>query len=517
LATHRAVVIGAGAGGLAAATDLARQGLEVTVVERAGGPGGKMRQVAVNGAAIDVGPTVFTMRWVFERLFQDAGASLSDHLTLQPVEILARHAWSEDQRLDLFTDHERSVDAIATFAGKAEAEGFRAFSTHAKVIYDALEQPFMCAERPNPVTLTARVGRHDFSGLWRISPFKLLWQELGQFFRDPRLIQLFGRYATYCGSSPFLSPATLMLVAHVEASGVWLVEGGMRRLALALAALAEKAGATVRYHSEAAEVLVERGRAAGVRLTSGERLPADLVVVNADPAALPAGLLGAAVRKAAPPVPPAQRSLSAVTWALHAETEGFPLVRHSVFFSRDYPAEFEAILNRGALPGEPTVYICAQDRDDHFQTAPGGPARGPERLLVLVNAPALGDQRDFTAAELQACEERTFRQLERCGLIVHRRPEAAQVTSPNQFNRLFPATGGAIYGPAAHGWQATFRRMGSRTKVPGLYLAGGSVHPGPGVPLSTLSGRLAASRALADLGLIARSSLVVMPGGTSTA
>ena len=508
----RVVVIGAGIGGLAAALDLARRGLDVTVLERAGAPGGKMREAAVGGARIDAGPTVFTMRWVFEALFADAGVQLSDHLTLRPAEVLARHAWSADERLDLFADLDRSADAIGAFAGAAAARGFLAHCEQARGIYATLERPFIRSARPTPLSLVRDAG---FAEMWRIKPFETMWQALGEHFTDPRLRQLFGRYATYCGSSPFLAPATLMLVAHVERDGVWLVEGGMHRVAAALADLAETRGATLRLGAEAVEVVLERGRVAGVRLSSGERVAADAVVVNADPAALPAGLLGPAVAGAAPRTPPAARSLSAVTWALLAETDGFPRVRHTVFFSADYAAEFNDILRRGALPGAPTVYVCAQDRGD----ADGPSPAGAERLLCLVNAPPGGDDGAPTPSEIDLCADRTFAHLARCGLRVRRTPEASVVTAPRDFHRLFPATGGSLYGPAVHGSMASFRRPGARTKVPGLYLAGGGTHPGAGVPMAALSGRLAAASLAEDLARsrasTSRSRPTATLGGTS--
>jgi 1-hydroxycarotenoid 3,4-desaturase len=195
-------------------------------------------------------------------------------------------------------------------------------------------------------------------------------------------------------------------------------------------------------------------------------------------------------------VDPGSRSLSAIIWNLVAETEGFPLLRHTVFFSRDYRAEFDAIFRDGRPPGEPTVYICAQDRDDRGEW----PAGTPERLLCLINAPALGDSKPLPSSEVEQCAERTFSLLTRCGLRVQRSPHLSQVTTPTGFSELFPATGGALYGQASHGWKASFSRPGSRSAIPGLYLAGGSTHPGAGVPMATLSGRLAASCVLADLG-----------------
>jgi 1-hydroxycarotenoid 3,4-desaturase len=489
------IVIGAGVGGLAAALDLAAQGVDVTVLERAAAPGGKLREVEVAGARLDAGPTVFTMRWVFEELFAEAGTALEARLTLQPVDVLARHAWSDHERLDLHADMDRSVDAIGQFAGLAEAARYRDFCRRARGIYQTLERPFIRAPRPGPVGLVRGVGLRGLGDLWRISPFATLWRALGEHFQDPRLRQLFGRYATYCGSSPFRAPATLMLVAHVEQDGVWLVKGGMHGIAAAIANLAAEHGAAFRYSAEVAEVNVDAGRVAGVTLASGERLPARAVVANADVAAVADGHFGAPASRAVPRVPRAARSLSAVTWNLVARTAGFPLLRHTVFFSGDYPSEFDAIFRDARLPAAPTVYVCAQDRDDGDASAPAG----PERLLCLVNAPANGDTGGPDAADLARCEAAAFGLLARCGLAVERGPENSLCTTPREFNRLFPATGGALYGRASHGWRASFARPGSRTRLPGLYLAGGSVHPGPGVPMAALSGRLAAQCVLADL------------------
>jgi 1-hydroxycarotenoid 3,4-desaturase len=479
------IVIGAGAGGLAAAIDLARQGAAVTVLEKADAVGGKIR---VDAAGIDSGPTVMTMRWVFDALFADAGASLDDHLKLEPADLLARHAWSAHERLDLFADANRSAEAIAAFAGPAEAEGFRTFCARAQRVYQTLEGPFMRAQRPTALSLAASTG---ISQMFGISPFSTLWKALGEHFRDPRLLQLFGRYATYSGSSPFHAPATLMLIAHVEQQGVWLIEGGMIRLATALAGLATRSGATVRLGAPVQQILVNRGRAAGVKLATGEQLEADAVISNADAAALSTGVFGPDAQNAVPPVGRDGRSLSAITWTLTGATAGFPLTRHNVFFGRDYGAEFDAIFRRGRVCDEPTVYICAQDRPDY--------APPTERLLVLINAPPNGDRRQLTASEIEQCTTRTFSQLLRCGLTVRRRPEAMTITTPAEFGTMFPATGGALYGQAVHGSRAAFRRPGSRSALPGLYLAGGSVHPGPGVPMAVLSGRLAASSLLQDL------------------
>jgi 1-hydroxycarotenoid 3,4-desaturase len=493
--TPRLVVIGAGIGGLAAAVELAGRGLDVTLVERRSAPGGKMREVVAGGLGIDSGPTVFTMRRVFDELFERAGSSLDGELGLVRAEVLARHTWSTGGRLDLHADLARSRESIGDFAGAAEARRFDAFAAAARGVFATLERPYLRSPRPTPVSLAWRIGPGRLGELWRIRPFTTLWRALGEHFQDPRLRQLFGRYATYCGSSPFHAPATLMLVAHVEQDGVWLVTGGMQRLAEALARLAAKRGARLEYGTAATSIVMQRGRTAGVELADGRRLAAQAVVVNADVAALAHGLLGAGVRGATRPVPAGARSLSAITWSLAARTDGFPLLRHNVFFSDDYAAEFEDLFGRRRPPVAPTVYVCAQDRADR------APEPGPatERLMCLINAPATGDDASRPPSEFDPCEERTFRQLERCGLQIRRDAATTVTTTPREFAELFPGTGGALYGRASHGWRASFSRPGSRSRVPGLYLAGGSTHPGPGVPMAALSGMLAAASVIEDL------------------
>jgi 1-hydroxycarotenoid 3,4-desaturase len=511
MSSDRVVIVGAGVAGLVAAFALAARGLDVTVLERAAAPGGKMRQIGIGGVAIDSGPTVFTMRWVFDELFAAAGQNFADHVQLQPLDILARHAWDHNTRLDLFASEQRSIEAIGDFAGPAEADRYRAFCRDSQRIYDILEQPFLRTAQPS---MSALLGSGGFRGLLRlpqIKPFSSMWSALSNYFHDPRLRQLFGRYATYCGSSPFLAPATLMLVAHVEREGVFSIAGGMHALARALEAGAARLGARFRYGCDVSEILTSGGQACGVVLASGERITADAVILNADVAAVANGLFGAATRRAGVAIPREARSLSAITFSLLAEATGFPLQRHNVFFSRDYAAEFDDIFGRGELPREPTVYVCAQDRERDDLEAPAN-----ERLLVLVNAPANGDRHNYESEEIERCADRTWGVLERCGLRIRREQATCQATTPADFNRLFPATGGALYGRSSHGWTASFQRPGSRTRIPRLYLAGGSAHPGPGVPMAALSGRSAAGSLIADLVSTRRSPTTAMRGGMST-
>ena len=462
----RVVIVGAGVAGLVSAFALAARGLDVTVLERSTSVGGKMRQVAIGPALIDSGPTVFTMRWVFEELFAAAGKNFADHVRLRPLEVLARHAWDEHARLDLFADEERTIDAIGDFAGAAEADGYRTFCRDTKRIYDILEKPFLRASQPSMGGLIGADGLRGLMRLPQIKPFSSMWSALGRYFADPRLQQLFGRYATYCGSSPYLAPATLMLVAHVEREGVWSIDGGMQALATALADGARSFGATIRCGQEVSEVLLSCGRAAGVRLASGERIPADAVIVNADVGAVANGLFGIPARRGAAAIPDRARSLSAMTWSAVAKTDGFPLHRHNVFFSGDYAAEFDDIFTRDTLARR-TDSLCLRAgsrRQRHRQIRAGTASRPRQRAC------------QWRPAFLRCSGGGTMR--------------AADIWRAGAARAADPATDGCDAGDDACGFQPDVSGDGRRalrpqlTRMDGLFPAAGSPDEDPG----TLSG-----------------------------
>jgi len=485
-------------GGLAAAMRLRAAGVPVMLLERAATPGGKMRQVMIGDAVLDAGPTVFTMEWVFEALFTGLGERLRDHVGLEPLPILARHAWPDGSRFDLPADLEAAKAAVKSFAGAREAEGFSRFCCDTAAMYATLKDPVMTAQKPSMLAMGARVGLKGLPGLLATRPFSTLWSALSTYFQDPRLRQLFGRYATYTGGSPWLAPAPLMLIAHVEQSGVWAVQGGMHALAMAMTAAVERAGAEVRFQTEVREILAGRSGITGIVLASGERIETNRVLFNGDSAALPQGLLGKHVSRAAPVVPRRERSLSAQTYLAFAPTKGFPLLRHTVFFSDDYAREFTEIFRRRRLPTQPTVYICAQDRPGSDVQPLATLSNMPERLLMLINAPADGDEGWPALAEVESARERMLEGLQHCGLEVSLTSDNYVSAGPQEFAALFAGTGGALYGRAPHGWAASFVRPGSRTPVRGLYLVGGSVHPSAGVPMAALSGQLGAEALLAD-------------------
>lgn len=487
-----ALVVGAGIGGLVSAILLAARGVSVTVIEKEQAVGGKIRQLNIDGAMVDSGPTVFTMRAVIDDIFQAAGARTEDYVQLHRADKIARHAWTPDQQLDLFADHNRSRDAIGTFAGAKAAAGFESFSKEAKRIFDILDRSFLRGSKTYPPGLMWRIGLLRVGALIAIRPYESLWKVLKEHFNDPRLLQLFGRYTTYCGSSPFQTPATLMLIAHVESQGVWAITGGMNALAAGLERLAREKGVMFRCGESVAAIDVQEKTVTGVRLSNGEYLSTRHLIFNGDPSALGAGLLGRGASTAARAVPPKARSLSALVWLAHTKTTGFALDHHNVFFSNDYQSEFRDLAN-GHPPANPTAYVCALDRG-----AGASPRGMRERLQIIVNAPANGDTRHYASEEKERCTTDMLTRLRACGLELEE-PLPHQLVTPTDFATLFPATGGALYGRASHGWAASFLRPGSRTSIRGLYCAGGATHPGAGVPMAALSGVQASEALLSDL------------------
>jgi len=499
------VVIGAGMGGLISALLMAHRGVEVVVVESHDVPGGKLHTQAVGDAVIDSGPTVMTMRWVFDEIMRSVGTSLDKQLTLQPLSVLARHFWPDGSQLDLHADPHQSEAEVERFAGALEAARFRRFCTRARALHDALEGPFMRGAAPQMARFMAQLGPSGLALLGQLGPMRTLWQQLQREFVDPRMRQLFGRYATYCGSSPWQAPATLMLIAQAEMDGVWHIEGGMQTLAETLACLAQDRGVRFMYGQTCTRIDVQSDQVQGVHLQSGRYLPASAVVFNGEPHALRLGVLGDAVQSAVPANAPA-RSLSAVTWAIHAPWQTRALERHNVFFQHDYASEFEDIFEAQRLPRSPTVYVCAQDR-------PSEQASTYERLFCLVNAPAHSDHAS-RGEEIDQCEQTSFDFLRQMGLQWI--PSPTVRTTPADFHRRFPHSEGALYGQATHGWMSIFSRPGAKTAIKGLYLAGGGVHPGPGLPMAALSGQRAAEAVVANLASTSLSRPRAISGGTST-
>jgi 1-hydroxycarotenoid 3,4-desaturase len=476
-----AIVIGAGVGGLAASINMARAGVKVRLFERGDSVGGKLREVEVGGVKMLAGPSVLTMRWVFDELFD---GRLGDYVTLLPVDPLCRHFFVDGSRLDLFTDEARSREAIERFSGRRDADGYSRYRKHAAKIYDVVRGPFMENAVPS---LLEFVSPRALWQMTQIDGLRTLWRALEEFFVDPRLRQLFGRYATYNGSSPFHAPATLAVIAHVEnAYGIFAVEGGIVRLAEALRRRAEELGVEIVTGAEVNRIELDGAqRARGIRV--GDRVErADCIIANCDVADLYGRLLESAApaQKSLRKYEDEELSLSAYVLLAVGARAPLPLLHHNVFFSGDYRREFEELVGARRPPEDPTVYVCAEAEERHF---------------LLTNAPPLdgkGSAIDWST-ETSRCRARIERVLSRHGWTLA--PRATYEIAPPDFAARFPSSKGALYGLASNSRMAAFKRPANTLPgIGGLYCCGGSVHPGAGLPMVALSARIATRLALKE-------------------
>ncbi|MQA32234.1 phytoene desaturase family protein [Modestobacter roseus] len=494
----RVVVIGAGLGGLAAAARLAATGHAVTVLEQAPVVGGKLGWFSRDGHGFDTGPSLVTLPQVLRDLFAATGAPLDDVLDLQRLDPAVAYRFADGTTVDVPGSRELIPAALDDALGNGAGAQWAALLDRAEAMWRATEQPFLRSPLAGAGTLL-RLARRA-ADLRTIAPGRTLRGLGSTYLGDPRLRMLLDRYATYSGSDPRRAPAALLTVPYAEqAFGSWYVRGGLRRLVEAVAQRAVERGATIRTDAAVAEVLVEGGRAGGVRLADGERIAADVVVSNADATALYRGLLPGTApargpRAALRRVTPSSSGL-VLLLALRGRTPG--LAHHTVLFPHDYDAEFDALFGRQHLGrrgpkrpvADPTVYV----------SAPDDPATRPdadsESWFVLVNAPRHepGTGVDWTAPGLaDAQADRVLDVLADRGLDVRDRVRWRVVRTPADLERETASPGGSIYGTSSNGARAAFLRPGNASPVPGLFLVGGSAHPGGGLPLVTLSAQIAA-------------------------
>jgi phytoene desaturase len=493
------VVVGAGMGGLAVAARLATLGHRVTVCEQSDDIGGKLGWLSRDGFSFDTGPSLLTLPAVYRDLFLKTGGPLEDEVTLRAVDPVCRYRFADGAELRLPNASRGAVTAALDEAfGTGAGADWARFMDRAGRIWDATRGPFL--ESPlDGVRGLLRESR-KVSDLRTVAPWRSL-RGLGRsYLRDPHLRMMLDRYATYTGSDPRRAPAALATVPYVEQTfGAWHVEGGLRQLGLALHQRAVDRGVQVRTSTAVARVETAAGAVSGVELADGGRLPADVVVSDIDARQLYGELLDppanrhplAALDRATP-------SLSGfvLMLALRGRTPG--MAHHTVLFPADYDDEFDSVFGAGphrnaprAVP-DPTVYIAAPDDarmrpdDDH------------EAWFVLVNAPrhAPGDRSagvDWDEPGVSAAyAERIIDVLAERGLDVRDRLLWKEIRSPADLQRATRSVGGSIYGTSSNGARAAFLRPANRSPVPGLYLVGGSAHPGGGLPLVGMSAAIVA-------------------------
>ena len=270
----KVIIVGAGIGGLASSLRLSHLGYDVEVIERANSAGGKLRTITGSTGEIDIGPTVLTLLPIFQKLFKSVGEDIFEHVDLVRQKIIARHWWPDGTSLDLYDDFETSRDAIMNFSGSSSAIEFEKYFCDTRDLFSCFDLPVMQNPRPSILDMN-RALLSNPKILSKMHPLRTLSSLLNYRFRDVRLRQLFGRYATYVGGSPLESPALLSLVWQAEAQGVWSIKGGMRKLARVIEQLAKTRGASFNYGTDIKEFNTKGDRVVSITDTFEKKHEAD--------------------------------------------------------------------------------------------------------------------------------------------------------------------------------------------------------------------------------------------------
>jgi phytoene desaturase len=480
-------IIGAGIGGLSAAIRLAKAGFAVTILEKNERSGGKVNFVEAGSYKFDTGASLLTMRHTLEDLFEYAGRKLEDYLEIVPLEPICRYVWTDEIVFDAFQDLNKTEREIEKLEPK-DAAGFRKYLTDSRRKYEVAEKTFLAHSLND---LPRLIRPKYLLDLFRISTLKTLDAHNRTYFASEKLRQLFNRFATYNGSSPFQIPATFALIPFVEFGlGAWYVKGGMYEIPKALEKLARESGVEFRFNAETEKIIVEGKKAVGVKLKNGEELNADLIISNADAVETYRNLLPARNKR----IERREPSCSGFALLLGARKKFPRLAHHNIFFSDDYKKEFDEIFKDKRPAANPTIYVCAASVTDASQ-APDG----CENLFVLINAPYTSEKTNWET-EKQDYRNLIVKKLESFGLEnLESSIEYEQIITPEDFEKKYRANRGSIYGISSNGIFSAFLRVPNKAKdVENLYFVGGATHPGGGIPLVLLSGKLTSETIIMD-------------------
>ncbi len=487
-------VIGGGLGGLAAACTLAARGYHVILFEQNHGLGGKAAVHEQQGFRFDMGPTILTLPTVLARIFSEAGRDLADYLELIPLDPQWRCFYDDGSTLDLAADTEQMAAALDAYAPGTEAgEGYRQFMALSQRLHDISKRFFFwrsVGSMWDTLDLRSTFKLDVLGDLLNLRLGKSVAATVRAHASDPRVVQLLDHFTQYVGSAPDTSPAVLCGIAQMQTDGgIWYPRGGTRAIPNALAQLADELHVDLRTNTDIVRILTAEGAVSGVETTGGERIALDAVVSNMDAVRTYRELLGGPVAKRFDRQRRYEPACSGVVLYLGLSQAYPQLLHHNFIFSQDPEAEFHAIYRQGEPAPDPTCYVCAPAQTEASVAPPGG-----EALYILVHTPYLRDHHDWQQM-LPAYRRTILDKLARtAGLTdIDDRIVYEHTLTPTDIHQRYRVLNGAIYGLASHGlFTGAFKPGNRRTEVPGLYLAGGAAHPGPGMPMVLMSGWIAA-------------------------
>lgn len=521
MSAKRIVVIGAGVGGLAAAIRLAAAGFSVQLLEKNEQVGGKLncwqaphpQRPDDRPFTFDTGPSLLTLPFVFADLFAAAREDVRNWLPIIKLEPIASFRWADGSRFDLRATEAALQQEVARFS-PADVAGWKRLADRGRKIWDLSAELFLFhapeqvlrgldGERFNPLR-----GLSLLTTPFRIGMFSNYAKLIDKHLKNQKLREVMYQYATYSGASPFKAPATLAVIPHAETYfGGWYPKGGMYRIAQTLLQLAIKLGVTIRTGCTVKKILTEKtsrglqprmARATGVQLQDGSIIEAHAVVANSDVVYTYSNLIAPEHRPHYPDRKLNHLEPGGSGMVLMIGVDGtYPqLAHHTKFMPADYRSDLRAMFETRTVPDDPCIYVCASTRTDPTQ-APAG----CENLFILCSAPPIDGKLDWTI-EGERYEQQILRTLEeKCGLTdLRQRIVVKRRMTPFDLQSLYNANAGSIYGLGSNSRKAAFLRPPNRDKkIKGLYFAGGATHPGGGLPLVALSGKIVAELVGEDL------------------
>ena len=483
---RRAYVIGAGIAGIASAIRLANKGYQVDVFESNPYPGGKLSEVEQEGYRFDAGPSLFTMPELVEELFELSGERAKDHFQYERLPVNCHYFYEDGTFIEAFADPKDFAQEVAQKTNESP-EAIERSLQHSAFLYDRLAELFMKRSLHRWQTFVNRHALKSYLSLHRLDFFRTMYRANAQQFSDPRVVQLFNRYATYNGSDPYQTPATMNIIPHLEFNtGAFFPTQGMYSITTSLWQLAQRLGVVFHFGAKVEEILLSDQKVKGIQV-DGEKQAADLVVSNMD--------VVNTYRKLLPGVSPPTRLLnqpkssSALIfyWGIR---QTFPqLDLHNIFFSQDYRTEFEHIFQHSDIHTDPTVYLNITSKYKPDDAPPGC-----ENWFTMINVPNNSGQ-DWDSLIDQARANIIAKLNRMLDTDVTSLIATESILDPRSIESKTSSSQGALYGNSSNNRYAAFLRHANFSrKLRGLYFCGGSVHPGGGIPLSLLSAKIMADQ-----------------------
>lgn len=482
--SKKAIIVGAGIAGLAASLRLTRQGYKVSVFEKNPYAGGKMHELAVNGYRFDTGPSLFTLPFLVDELFALFNERPSDYFTYTQKEVLCHYFWKDGTFFAASADENNFIQSAADTFGESP-EAIQQYLANSKLKYDATAPLFLHQSLHRLNTYLSKDTLSAILKIPQLNLFNTLHATNLRYFKNKKLIQLFDRYATYNGSSPYKTPGIMSLIPHLEMHlGTYFPKGGIKSIANSLYALAVAKGVDFHFEEATEQILHTQKKVTGIKTNKGE-YAADVVVSNADVFNSYQQLL----KEVPAPygVLKQERSSSALIfyWGINRSFDALDL--HNIFFSHDYQQEFDEIFHKKTIPSDPTIYINITSKEEKSDAPPGC-----ENWFVMINT--AGNEGQQWNDLIPLAKQRIVQHLNQAlNTDIEQHIVFEAVLDPREIERKTGSHRGSLYGASSNSAFAAFLRHANfSSSVKGLYFCGGSVHPGGGIPLCLLSAKIVA-------------------------